>query len=284
MTNEKIEKTTNKEDKMASMIIMRGLLAGGALCIAFSLPAAAQVQTTEAVEHGTPTQEITIQRGEVVHVSGNDMVLKMEDGSLEDFNNVPESTTVEVDGRKLNIHEVKVGMKIEKQTIKTTTPRLITKTETVTGKVFHVSPPNSVILRLEDGNNQSFKIPKNQKFTINGQETDAFGLRKGMVVSATRVTETPETVVSHEIKHTGTLPPPPPPPKADVPILIVAAPPTPAKTEEAAAEEAPTKLPKTASELPLIGLLGVLLCGISLSATAIRKFGRRGDIAQSKAL
>ena len=133
-----------------------------------------------------------------------------------------------------------------------------------------MSPPNSVILTLEDGTNQRFNIPKDQKFTIAGKQTDAFGLRKGMMVSATRITETPETIVAQEIRHTGTLPPTPSEPKPDVPILVAAGAPT-ASGESTAAEPAPTKLPKTASNLPLFGLLGALFCGISLSATAIRK-------------
>jgi len=162
-------------------------------------------------------------------------------------------------------------MKVEKQTITSTTPRLITKVETVTGKVWHVSPPNSVVLTLEDGTNQSFKIPKGQKFTINGNETDAFGLKKGMVVSAQKITEIPETVVAQEVKRTGIMPPPPAAPKPDVPVLVVAAPAQPAPVEEAKAEPAPSVLPKTASELPLIGLLGTLLCGLSLASIAIRK-------------
>ncbi len=257
---------------MTSRTIMRGLLAGGALCVAFSLPAAAQVKTTESTEHGTPTKQVTVQRGEVVYVSGNDVVIKMEDGSLRNFSNIPDSTTVTVDGKQLNVHQIKVGMKIEKQTITTSTPRVITKVETVTGKVWHVVPPLSVTLTLEDGTNQTFKIPKGQKFTVDGQQTDAFGLKKGMVVSAQRVTEIPETVVMDEVKRTGNMPPPPPPPKADVPVLIVAAPPAPAPVEEAKAEPAPAKLPKTASELPLVGLLGALFCGIFLTLTAIRKF------------
>jgi hypothetical protein len=201
------------------------------------------------------------------------MVVKMEDGSLRDFNNVPDSVTVNVDGQHLNVHQLKPGMKVERQTITTTTPRVITKVETVKGKVFHVTPPNSVILTLEDGTNQSFKIPNNQKFTINGQQTDAFGLKKGMVVSAQRVTEVPETVVTQQVKRTGTMPPPPPAPQQDVPVLIVTASPKPAPpAEEAKAEPAPTKLPKTASEVPLIGALGVLFCVLALMAKAIRKF------------
>jgi RNase P/RNase MRP subunit p29 len=259
----------------SSKTVLQCLLAGGALCVAFSLPAAAQVKSTETVEHGSPTKQVNVERGEVVYVSGNDVVIKMEDGALRDFFDVPDSTTVTVDGRQLNVHQLKPGMKVEKQTITTSTPRIITKVETVTGKVWHVAPPSSVILTLEDGTNQSFKIPQGQKFTIDGQETDAFGLKKGMNISAQRVTEVPETVVTQEVRRTGTMPPPPPPPKQDVPVLIVRVPAqAPIQTAAAQpepAEPAPTKLPKTASLLPLLGLLGMLCCGLFLASTVIRK-------------
>ncbi|HET6931259.1 MAG TPA: hypothetical protein VFI45_13125 [Candidatus Acidoferrum sp.] len=233
------------------------------------------MKSTETVEHGAPAKEVNVERGEVVYVSGNDVVIKMEDGSLRDFFDVPDSTTITVDGRQLNVHQLKPGMKVEKQTVTTSTPRVITKVETVTGKVWQVSPPSSVILTLEDGTNQTFKIPKGQKFTIDGQETDAFGLKKGMNVSAQRITEVPETVVTQEVRRTGTMPPAPPAPKQDVPVLIVTAPAqAPVQTaaaQPAPAEPAPAKLPKTASLLPLLGLLGMLFCGLSLASMAIRK-------------
>jgi hypothetical protein len=254
----------------SSKTVLQCLLAGGALCVAFSLPAAAQVQSNETVEHGTSIKQVNIERGEVMYVSGNDVVIKMEDGSLRDFFDVPESTTITVDGRQLNVHQLKTGMKVEKQTITTSTPRTITKVETVTGKVWHVAPPSSVILTLEDGTNQSFKIPKGQKFTIDGQEKDAFGLKKGMKISAQRITEVPETFVTQEVRRTGTMPPPPPPPTQGVPVLIVRAP-AQAPIQTAAAEPAPTKLPKTASLLPLLGLLGMLFCGLVLASMMIRK-------------
>jgi hypothetical protein len=266
----------------SSRTILQCLLAGGALCVAFSLPAAAQVKSTETVEHGTAAKEVKVERGEIVYVSGNDVVVKMEDGSLRNFFNVPDSTTITVEGRQLNVHQIKPGMKVEKQTITATTPKVITKVETVTGKVWHVSPPNSVILTLEDGTNQTFKIPKGQKFTINGEETDAFNLKKGMVVSAQRVTETPETVVTQEVRRSGTMPPPPPAPQPDVPILVLVstAPPASAPVEEAKAEPAPSRLPKTASQLPLIGLLGALFCGISLAIIAVRRLATRFHLAE----
>jgi hypothetical protein len=239
-----------------------------------SIQAAAQVQTEKSEAVGETTKTVELKRGEVVYVSGNNVVVKMEDGELKHFNNVPDSTTVTVDGQQLNVHQLKVGMKLERQTITSSTPKVVTTVETVTGKVFYVQPPNTVILTLDNNENQSFNIPKGQKFTINGQETDAFGLKKGMIVSAQRVTEVPETVVAQEIKRTGKMPPPPPQPKADVPILVaVARPVQAAPVETASAEPAPKVLPKTASDLPLVGILGTFLCAISLMGMAIRRFG-----------
>jgi hypothetical protein len=216
-------------------------------------------------------KDVKIERGEIVYVSGNDVVVKMDDGSLRHFQNVPDSVTVNVDGKPLNVHQLKPGMKVEKQTITTSTPKTITTVQTVTGTVWQVSPPNSVILTMENNKNQKFTIPKGQMFTVDGQQTDAFGLKKGMKISAQKVTEVPETVVAQTVKRTGQMPPPPPEPQQDVPILVVVAMPIPAPVESAAAEPPPDRLPKTASELPLIGLIGLLFCGISLASMAIRK-------------
>lgn len=256
-----------------SRTILCGLLGGGALCISLSLSAAAQVQTTKTEAQGEATKAVKVERGEIIYLSGNSAVIKMEDGTLRHFDNIPNNVTVLVDGKPVNIHDAKVGMKVEKQTITSATPRVITTVETVTGTVWHVSPPSTVILRLENGNNQRFKIPKGQKFTVDGQEKDAWGLKKGMKVYAQRVTEVPETVISQEIKRTGKMPPPPPPPTADVPILVVMTQPVPAPVETA--EAAPKKLPTTGSDLPLIGLLGVLFCSLSLTAMTIRMIAAR---------
>jgi hypothetical protein len=208
------------------MTVMRKLVVAGAALLATAFASNAQVNSTKQVEHGPTTQTIKVERGEVLYVSGNDLVVKMEDGEIRHFPNVPDSATATVDGKELTVHDLKPGMKLQRTTVTSTTPRMITTIRTVTGKVWHVTPPNSVILSLENGTNQSFKIPNGQKFTVNGQQTDAFGLKKGMVVSAVAITEVPETVVSQEVKRTGKMPPPPPPEalKADVPMLVASAP------------------------------------------------------------
>jgi LPXTG-motif cell wall-anchored protein len=248
--------------------------------------ALAQVQSSTEVQNGAATKEVKVVRGEIVYVSGNDVVVKLEDGEIRHFPNVPESTKVNVGGKMLGVHELQPGMKVERTITTTTTPRMITTTQTVTGKVWQVMPPNSVILTMENGKNQQFAIPKNQKFTVDGQTLDAFGLRKGMQISATKITEVPETVVAQERKLTGKMPPPPPPPPApNQPILIVVTPhvtppATPVEVAAApapAAEPAPTKLPKTGSNLPLVGLLGLVSLALAGGMRFVRtQFASKG--------
>jgi LPXTG-motif cell wall-anchored protein len=243
--------------------------AAGVISLALSLSTSAQVDTKTTVNRGTPTKEVKVERGTVVAVSGNDLVVQMEDGQIRHFPNIPDSTRITVDGQQLGIHDLKPGMKLERTITTTETPKTVTTVQSVTGTVFQVIPPLTVILTMEDGKNQQFKIPKDQKFTVNGKETDAFGLRKGMRVSATRIVEVPETVIAQQRKVTGTMPPPPPPPPADVPILVVAAVPV-AQPPAVADSEAASKLPKTGSSLPLIGLLGVLSLAMALWIRVVR--------------
>ena len=233
------------------------------LCMVAFGSVQAQVQTEKSTSKGAATKEVQVERGEVVLVDGNDLVVKMEDGTIRHFPNVPETARINVDGKQLGIHDLQPGMKLQRTFTTTSTPQVVTTVQTVTGKVWHAQAPNTVTLTMENGENQTFKIPKGQKFTIDGKETDAFGLRKGMKVSATKIVETPETSVTQSRTVSGTMPPSPPP--SDAPMLIVVAKPTPAPTSTAAATETPApaekKLPKTASNLPLLGLLGVLFIG-----------------------
>jgi hypothetical protein len=230
----------------------------------FAVSMSAQVKSETTTTSGQAVHESTVERGEVVLVNGNDLVIKMEDGTIRHFANVPESARATVDGQQLGIHDLKPGMKLQRTLTITTTPKTITTVQTVTGKVWHISPPSSVILTLEDGTNQQFKIPKDQKFKVDGQMVDAWGLKKGMRVAATKIVEVPVTEVERQRQLTGSMPPPPPPPPADEPILIAAAAPEPAPAAP------PAELPKTASLLPLVGLLGSLALFISFGLRAVR--------------
>jgi len=234
------------------------ILAVGVIGLALTAKMSAQVQSSTEEKVGQATKEVKVEHAEVLAVEGNDLILKMGDGTIRHMANVPDSARATLDdGRQIGIRDAKPGMHLTKTITTTTTPKVIVTTQTVTGKVWHVSPPLSVTLTMPNNENQTFKIPKGQKFVVNGQETDAFGLKKGMIVSATKVVEEPVSQVEQEAKVTGKMPPPPPPPAANTPILVAVITPAPAASESAAAPAA--ELPKTGSDLPLIGLIGLML-------------------------
>lgn len=253
------------------------LVVTGSLSLFLAMGTAAQVQTHTYTTSGEPTHEVMVKTATVVLVDGNNLIVRYPDGSLRHFPNVPESFRANIDGQSLGIHDLRPGMTLEHTVVRTTTPQTITTVQTVKGKIFHVNPPRSLILTLENGTNQSFKIPEGQKFDVNGQMVDAWGLRKGMMITATRIVEEPQTLVSQSSTVTGSAPPPPPP---DRPILVVMmrrSEPMPAPESTASEESAQApaqenaRLPNTGSTLPLIGLLGLLCLVGSAGLQLLRK-------------
>ena len=241
-------------------------------CAALAL---AQVQTTTTEKHGQPTTQVTVERGTVTYIAGNEIVVKMENGELRHIT-VPDNAKATVDGREIGLADLRVGMKLEKTIRTTTTPKRVQTVKTGTGTVLNVQPPNYATLKFEDNSVERYKIPKNTKFTIDGQEKTAFDLKPGMKITATRIVDVPMTVVSRESRVTGTAPPPPPTPPMEGALLIEAPTPAPAPAP-ARAEPAPEPtqvaqaLPKTGSDIPLLGLLGLLCLAASLGVRLVRR-------------
>ena len=107
----------------------------GLLCLTLALTANSQVKTETKVEVGLASQVFKIETAEVVYVSGHDLVVKTEDGGLRHFPNVPDDKTVLVGGEELTVRDLKPGMRLQRTTITSTTPRMITTVKTVKGKV-----------------------------------------------------------------------------------------------------------------------------------------------------
>ena len=214
------------------------------ICLVSAPSMRPQVEKEITTNNGQATKDVTVERGEVVMVDGNDLIIKREDGQIVHFPNVPESTKITVAGKQLSIHDLQPGMKLERTIRSRMNPKTVATVQLVTGTVWHVTPPISVMLRLKDGTYQQFTFPKGQKFMVNGREIDARELRRGMTISATRIVEEPAPAVTQ----TGivfALP------SANVPILFAIAPfqPRPAPVEVASIE--PTQLP-IITQLPSI--------------------------------
>ncbi len=68
-----------------------GGLAAAAIALLASATVSAQVKTQETVAPGASAQNVTVERGEVVWVSGNNLMVKQEDGALRYFPDIPDS-------------------------------------------------------------------------------------------------------------------------------------------------------------------------------------------------
>jgi hypothetical protein len=220
---------------------------------------------------GQATVSTEVKSGEVVYVAGNELVVRLDDGSVRHFT-VPETAKVNVDGKELTIHELKPGMKLTRTITTTTEPKTVTTVRTIKGKVWHVTPPHSVILTMDDNTNKQYKVPEGQKFESNGEMRDVFALRKGMVITATVITETPVVTQASTRSVTGSAPPPAAQPAPETPpvegaLLIEEPMPAQAAPSEAPAqtEVAEARLPKTASSAPLLAFLGIMCVVASLT-------------------
>jgi hypothetical protein len=232
------------------------------VCLAFAMTAWAQdTSRTEVTQEASTTHTETLS-GTVVYVSGNDLVVKLDSGEVKQYTVAPGATAM-ADGKEITIKDVKPGMKLQKTITTATTPTYVQTIRTIKGRVWHVSPPKTVILTLPEGNKQ-YRIPEGQKFNINGEEKTAWELRKGMNVSATVITTVPSTEVAITKSVTGKMPIPATPPAEGA--LLVEEPKAPVQQ---AAAGAPA-LPKTASIFPLLGAWGLLLVGASFALRMVR--------------
>lgn len=224
--------------------------------------------TTKTVSD--PTHEVNpthVQNAEVIHVSGHEIVVELENGKFELLNLGPDAT-FQVDGKDLRVHELTPGTKLSQDVHTITTPQEVTTLRTLKGRVFHVNPPRYLIVSLPEGGTREFTVPDGTVFHIGGKDKTVFDLKKGMEFSATVLRTEPVQSVSTHTVVTGQAPPRP-----DVafegPMLIEENREVPTMT--AAVEEPPVKeLPRTASLVPSIGLLGFLSLALGTGLRIIR--------------
>ncbi len=220
-----------------------------AVAVVFAAAGVTSAQTTE-----TKTFE-------VIAVQGNDLVVKLPEGTKE--LTVPEDFRFTVDGQQLSVHDLKPGMKGTATVTTKTTLHPVTVTEVKNGTVQQVSGP-TIIVKTAEG----FKMftegdvdKRGVKIMRNGEPAQLSDFRAGDKLSATIITEMPPRVVTEKEVSATTARAASAPAKAHTPAAAAA--PT------AAAEPADSgkHLPKTASPLPLVGLVGLtsLLAGMGLT-------------------
>lgn len=224
--------------------------------------------TTKTIE--PPTHEVQpthVQNAEVIHISGHHLVVELENGKFE-LLNLPEEFKFQIDGKHLTVHELTPGTKLSQEIHTVTTPQEVTTLRTLNGRVWHVNAPH-LIVSLPEGGNREFTVPDDAVFHINGKDKTVFDLRKGMNFSATVLTVEPLQSVSMHTVVTGQAPPRPEV-TFEGPMLIEPDREAPALTA-ALEEPLPQELPKTASLVPLAGLLGFLSMALYTGLRIVRR-------------
>jgi RNase P/RNase MRP subunit p29 len=244
----------------------------------FSGRAIAQQKTVEQKQTGPAQITVDTRNTTVAYIEGNHLVVRLADGSLEAIR-IPAGERFNIDGEKLALNELKPGMTLTEETYSTARPVVVKTVEIADGTVWHAAGKR-LIIRTKDGNLADYQVPEWATVTINGEEMPLHQMRRGQQITATIITEEPMTVVEREARSHGhhpmtepkksateMKPLPKEAPVTAMPEVTKAAPPT--ELQPAVGKE--EKLPETASQLPLIGLLGLLAVAMSLGVRAFRK-------------
>jgi hypothetical protein len=245
-----------------------GFLAFAAAACLFVGNAQAQKKTVERIPAGPHQTQVTMHHSTVVAVEGNHLVVRRSSGIVEALE-IPEDFRFHMDGRTLSVHELQPGM-IVTETVTTITKPMIVKTVQIhDGTVWHAAGEN-VTIRDKANKLTEYRIPSWAKVEVDGIEQSVFDLRRGMKLTTTIITEQPLDVVERQSRTTVRHPAQPTRPAvAEQPPVQQPAEAQPA--EEAAAQPPARELPKTASPLPLIGLLGFFSLAAALGLRMLRK-------------
>jgi hypothetical protein len=235
--------------------LTRGLLASMVVILTAAVSLAQQSTTTS-----TQTKTFT-----VVAVSGNDLVVKLPEGTRE--LTVNDDFRFTVDGQQLSVHDLKPGMKGSATITTKTTVTPVTVTEVKNGTVMQASGP-SIIVKTDQGIkmfSQGDVDKRGVKIMRNGAPAVINDFHQGDQITATIITTHPPHVLTEKqvnatlAKASGAAPA----------ASAGSAPAMAAPSGEAA--HAAKHLPKTASVWPGLWLASILSLGLGIFLTFKRR-------------
>jgi RNase P/RNase MRP subunit p29 len=207
---------------------------------------------------------------EVIAVSGNDLVVKLPEGTREI--KVPDDFRFTVDGRQLAARDLKPGMKGTATITTKTTVTPVVVTEVKNGEVVQASGA-TLLVRTDQGFKQFTQgdvEKRGIKMVKDGAPAQFTDFRAGDRLSATIVTTHPPKVLT-EREVNATLAKAAPAAAPAAPRSMSAPAPAAAPVAEA---PAPRKLPKTASAWPLLARGSILSIAMGLTLTVRRRVVR----------
>lgn len=242
------------------------------LLVGLSTTGFAQERTVEERQVGPTETKVDTRNATVAYIEGDHLVVRFESGKLEAMQ-IPSEERFNIDGQELALQELKPGMVLTEEVVSTTRPIVVKTVEITDGTVVFANSLRLVV-RTREGKVVDYSIPEWATVNVNGEVEALHQLKHGDHITATIITEEPQTVTSQEKRRRGHAPVAEPEASVATPSVVSE---SGTKTEEVSEPEKPAtvtseeELPKTASPLPLLGLLGVLSLGISAGLRAVRK-------------
>jgi LPXTG-motif cell wall-anchored protein len=233
---------------------IRAVLSIAAVCVTATIASAQTTSTT------SETKKFTI-----ISAEGNQVVAKLPEGTRE--LTVPDDFRfTSADGKQLTAAELKPGMTGTAVITTKTTVVPVTVTEVKNGEVMQALG-TSILVRTAEGMKmftQSDIDKRGIKIVRDGKPAQISDFRANDRISATIITSRPPRVLTdREVQATLGRP-------AAAPAASGSA----AAPAAAPSAEAPKALPKTASSLPLLGLVGLASIAAGLAMTVRRRATR----------
>lgn len=212
-----------------------------------------QTATTTTESNAVKT---TTHSGVVETVAGNKVVLREADG-LHEYN-PPPGFNFQLDGKDVGVADIKPGMGVNATITDKVTTRQVKVTRIDSGTVAQVTPGGFVLRDKSGYTSYNFKDAAGNdiSFVQDGKEIPLRDVKVGDRLTGTFVSTLPQQEISQRSVVAKATDPTPPPAPTPAPVAVAAA--------------TPRKLPKTASPLPLLGLLALVSGGIALSLRAAR--------------
>ena len=247
--------------------------------------AAAVVLVAAGVAQAQPTTSTAtaVKAFEVIEVEGNTLVVSLPEGTRE--LTVADDFRFTVNGQQLSVHQLKAGMKGTATITTRTTTTPVTVTEIKDGTVA-MQTGSSIIVRTAEGYKsftQGDIDKRGVKIVRNGKPATVSDFRQGDKLSATIITSLPPKVVTEQevnatLARTSTGSPAAA--KSSAPAAKTAGGASGGAPAGAAAKSSGSgaaagggakTLPKTASQLPLFGLISLLSLGMGFGLTLRRR-------------
>jgi hypothetical protein len=227
----------------------------------------------------TPTTSTQTKTFTVVAVDGNQLVVRLPEGTRE--LTVAEDFRFNVDGKSLSVHELKPGMAGTATITTQTTVVPVTVTEVKNGTVMQALG-TSIIVRTPEGMkmfSQADIDKRGVKIMREGKPAEISDFRANDRITATIITTKPPVVLTEQqvtarLAKSEAAPAPAPAPAA-APAAPRQTAPAPAPDTTPTTGAAPKTLPKTASPLPALALAGLASLTWGLGLTLKRRRATR---------